>query len=78
MSVCAGVRASTRVFVRIRASVVVYGAARVDPSPEGPLPPFRGHPFPARSFSQTDGIWRGPGRGGSGRGDFVPEPLVWE
>lgn len=44
--------------------------------PKAPSPLLRA-PSPAKGFSQTDGIWRDRGRDGDGRGDFVPEPLVW-
>ena len=55
----------------------VLGAACVDSFSQRHLPSSPRAPFPVRSFSQTNGIWRGQGKGRDRRGDSVPKPLIW-
>lgn len=76
--VCTDVSVSARVFARLwLCGEQRYGSVCVDSFSQRHLPPFLRAPFPVKSFSQTNGIWSGQGRAGDGRGDSVPEPLVW-
>lgn len=80
VSVYVQVYVCTRVFHAYERVVVRETACAGQPAwtpPNDTFPLFSAPPFRVKSFSQTNGIWSGQGRGGDGRDDSVPEPLVW-